>query len=98
MISIPSKRSPEKSEFQALRLHDHKQDEFTMTGYVRTTWNECKISSYLFPPNYLLKIMQGYYMNEYVHLFAKVTDGWFDYDRKCKHWKMNLFDIISELK
>ena len=89
-------KCPEKGGFEAVKMNDHKLDEITVTGYVRNTWNEFKISSHLFPPNYLIKVMQRYFMNEYVHLFQKDSGDW-DL-REYKHWKMNLFDIISTIE
>ena len=88
-------KCPEKAEFEVVKMNDSKKDEVVVTGFVRNTWNEFKISTHLFPPHYLIKIMHKYYLNQYVHLFH--IDSYSPVREECKHWKMSLIDIISSL-
>ena len=85
-FKISKIKCPERSLYQAITMNDKKKDTLTTFGFVRCKWKECKISDHLFPPQYLITIICGYYLNEFIHLFN---------DNNRKHHKINVFDIIE---
>ena len=76
-------KCPEIGEYQAITVNNEK-DTLTTFGFVRSKWKECGLSDDLFPPQYLITIICGYYLNEFVHLFD--TDN-------GNHYRINVFDI-----
>ena len=82
-------KCPDIGQYQAITVNDKKKDTLTTFGFVRCKWKECKISDHLFPPQYLITIICGYYLNEFVHLF-NIGNG--------KHYRINVFDIIDIVK
>ena len=68
-------------------IHDKRKDEMVVFGYVRREWRLSQIEHHLFPPQYLIRIMGKFYLNEEIHLFK-------EYDPNV-HWKIDVFDIIS---
>ena len=80
-------KCPKKSaEYRAFTMNDRKTDEMITSGFVRDKWRKCDIPNHLFPPQYLIRIMHNYYLNEYIHLF--------DMENRCDHWKIDVFDIF----
>ena len=69
---------------ETFTINDKKNDEMTVFGYVRNEWKLSDISDQLFPPRYLIKMIQTYFLNEYVHLI----------DIFSGHWKCDVFDIM----
>ncbi len=82
-------KCPRISGFVAVTLNDTVKDEMAVYGFVRNIWKASDISDHLFPPHYLVKIICGYYLNEFVHLFDAKSDEHYE------HWRINVFDIIS---
>ena len=80
---------PVKGSYQAIVIHDKHDEiknEIITFGYVKYQWRKCNLSDTLFPPQYLIRIIVRYYMNnEWVHLFSNVTK---------QHFKINAFDIV----
>ena len=81
-------KCPWKMGGKVLAMNNPKDDEFTVFGYIRSQWRECRIHDQLFPPRYLIKIMNKYYLNEWIHLIDKISS---------KHWKINVSDIINNI-
>ena len=77
---------PDKSCYQAITTNDKHKDQLTTFGYIRGLWSDSGIDNHLFPPEYLIRIICGYYLNEWAHLFDCKTG---------KHYKINVFDIIN---
>ena len=72
---------------QTFAVHNKQNDELAMFGFVRREWKLSGIEvDYIFPPYYLLKVMQTFYWNECVHLF----NAW-----NGKHWRVDIFDILD---
>ncbi len=78
-------KCPRKGEFEAITVCDKVKDEVITTGFVRGQWRLCGIGDHLFPPQYLIKLMNSYYLNEFIHLFGCWSG---------EHWKINVFDIV----
>ena len=72
--------------YQAITIQNKNRDTLTTFGFVRRKWKESKISDHLFPPHYLISIICGYYLIQFVHLF-NAANG--------EHYKINVFDIID---
>ena len=53
-------------------------------------WKQCGISDHLFPPEYLIRIICGYYINEFVHLIGDMIGI-----ENGQHYKINVFDIMN---
>ena len=78
-------KCPTSGDYQAFAIHDGKKDEVTTFGYVRDQWKESMIDNHLFPPQYLIKMICGYYWNEWIHLFRI---------RTCDHHRVDVFDLF----
>ena len=79
-------KCPEKGTYQAITFNDRIIDDLITFGYLRSRWITSGMDNHLFPPQYLIKIIYGYYWNEWVHLFDMST---------CDHYKIDvtvLFD------
>ena len=63
-------RIPGKDEYQACAINDIMKDELISFGYVRGKRRQRQLSDHLFPPEYLIRIIYGYYWNECIHLFG----------------------------
>lgn len=63
-------KCPLAANFRAFAFNDRKKDKIITFGYMRDVWKQCKINDIFFPPEYLVKIIYGYYWNEFVHLFT----------------------------
>ena len=74
----------EVAEYQAITIKDKLKNELAVFGFVRNEWNVLQINERLFPPRYLLNIVQKYYLNEVIHLFAGGL-----------HYAIDVFDIVS---
>ena len=79
-------RSAITGNCQAFTINNKDKDEKAVFGYIRAEWNESEISDNLFPPRYLIRIINRYYMNEWVHLWST------NYQQHCR---INVFDILS---
>ena len=73
--------------YQVLATNDKIKDSLTTFGYIRKQWKQCGINNFLFPPQYLIRMICDYYMNVWIHLFT---------NRFKKHFKINAFDIIND--
>ena len=80
-------KCPKKKMYEAFAISDKGKDQMTVFGYVRCTWRTSHIDDHLFFPDYLIRTMGGYYMNEEMHLF--------DAQDSRDHWKINVFDLLS---
>ncbi len=78
-------KCPAKSIFGGIVVNNRLKDEKCVFGYVRCTWKTCKFSNYFTMPYYLLKIINAYYLEEYVYLLDKITN---------KHYKMSTLEIV----
>lgn len=79
-------KCPRKGKYQAISIHDSNKDELVTVGFIRNSWNECKMSYHLFPPQYLMRIINRYYWREYVYLIDADSGD---------HWKIDIFDILQ---
>ena len=79
-------KCPERGCYGAFTINDKVRDSLVTFGWIRRKWRACGINSHLFPPEYLIRIMCGYYLNERVHLLNTHTGD---------HYKINVFDIIK---
>ncbi len=79
-------KCPRIAAFDAVTINDTQMDEMTVYGFVRNIWKASEMSDHLFPPHYLVKIIIGYYLCEFIHLFER---------KSGEHWRVNVFDIIS---
>ena len=77
---------PEKSQYQAIAYKNRKQDDMTTFGYIRDRWSKCGMDNHLFPPQYLIRVICGYYWNEEVHLFGMAD---------CEHYKIDVFELFN---
>eukprot|EP01084_Bolivina_argentea_P279150 477202_1 len=78
-------KCPRESTYASVVMNDQKRDEKIVFGFVRKQWKVSKISDHCFPPLYLIKLMNAYYLNEFIHLLDK-QDG--------SHWKISTLDIV----
>lgn len=69
--------------------NDNETLKFLIWGYIRQFWNKhFTATENRFLPDYLIKIIYQYSINEWIHLFANCIT--------CKeHYKMNAMDIVN---
>ena len=79
---------PEQSRFEVIAMDDKSKDNLTTFGFIRCKCKECGIDNHLFPPEYLIRILCGYYINEFVHLINNKTG---------RHYKIDVFSIIDNV-
>ena len=84
-------KCPVKGAFKAFVITDELKDELSVYGFIRNLWKVASISEHLFPPQYLIKIIDKYHHNEDVHVISG------RHSHFGKHWKMNVFQILSGL-
>ena len=53
---------------------------------MRNKWKKSDMNNHLFPPQYLIKIICGYYWNEFIHLFR---------DHTGHHHKIDVFKLFN---
>ena len=80
-------KCPQKASYQAFVVGDKRKDQMAVFGYVRIEWFKSQMEDHLFPPEYLIRIMGRYYLNEEIHLFGCISGS--------VHWKINVFDIVT---
>ena len=78
-------KCPRTGEHFAFKVNQTRSDEFLVHGFVRDTWRLSAIDEHLYPPQYLIKMIDKYYFNEWVHLISKYHG---------EHSKMSVFDIL----
>ena len=78
-------KCPERVRYQVIKVNDKNKDTLSTFGWIRCKWKEFGIDDHLFPPEYLIRVICGYYLNEFVHLFSHTGD----------QYKINAFDIID---
>ena len=78
-------KCPINGQFHAFSYNDDERDERTVFGYIREFFQN--ISDIKFPPIYLIKIIDKYFLNEWIHLFFF---GW-----DSLHWRIDVCDIFA---
>lgn len=68
--------------------NDNKTLNLLIWGYIRHFWNNFSTTENRFLPDYLIKIIYRYGIDEWVHLFANCMFH-------KEHYKMNVMDIIN---
>ena len=76
---------PMRGYLKAFTINDKENDEMMVFGYMRNEWKLSDLAGHLFPPRYLIKMIQTYFLNEYVHLTHLPTG---------LHWKCDVFEIV----
>eukprot|EP01084_Bolivina_argentea_P283230 485020_1 len=77
-------KCPVSHVIQTAILNDCNAEELITFGFVRDSWKNKQYSHILFPPFYLIKLVQFYYWKDEIHLF------W----NSC-HWKKSVDDILN---
>ena len=63
-IFIKSKvKCPTKNACQALAINDARSDELTVFGFILNTWKTSEINNLIFPPRYLIKLNNKFYLD-----------------------------------
>lgn len=81
-------KMPTNAICECVTINDGEHTESVLTfGFVRNEWNKCNMYNHMFPPNYIIKLIQSYYIGEeYVILFTS---------HNKKQYKINALDIIG---
>ena len=72
--------------FKAILIGNTKRRHLVTYGYSRRIWNEYKMGMGRFPPQYLMKLIEGRFSFEELHLFTR------NYSRRC--FRVDLDDIL----
>ena len=78
-------KCPGKGGYRAFTINNKSKNELSVHGFVRDTWKLSEISDHLYPPQYLIMIINKYYWNEWVHVIEIYTG---------KHFKIDTLDIL----
>ena len=82
-------KCPQRGKFKAFTINDKNQEKIVTHGFIRDVWTEYNMNDQLFPPKYLINIIQKYYINEFIHLFDESDTG------IGKHWRIDVFEIFK---
>eukprot|EP01084_Bolivina_argentea_P168784 292616_1 len=87
---------PKRKSFSgyAVITRNSQRAELITFGFVRKCWIEYEIGEHMFPPQYIVKLMQSWVDEEYVHLIYNR----YDWNNHQYHWKMNVAHIINHLQ
>ena len=85
-FKVSKTKCPSKGRYQAITVNDRQKDKLLTFAFVRSRWKLCVIDDHLFPPEYLIRIICNYYINEWIHLFKNATG---------EHYKIDVFDILK---
>eukprot|EP00483_Globobulimina_turgida_P010456 UN10477 len=78
-------KCPMKSKFNAV-IVDNFENHQLVVGYVKDLWRMKKFANIMYPPKEVINIIQRYYYNQEIHLFADKS-----------HWKVNVDDILNNV-
>eukprot|EP01084_Bolivina_argentea_P257307 433472_1 len=81
----------ESKNFHAITMCNDMEDELIVFGYIRSLWrNDNIFDSVTFPPFYIIKLINDWYCNEYLHILETVNDPVY-------HWKIHVDKIIESM-
>lgn len=76
--------------FRAIIMNNDNKQEIIVSGYIRFNLLKNIKNNKLFPPSYIIKLIQTWYKNEYLHLM--------EYSWHSKsHWKIKLDYILNNI-
>ena len=81
-------KCPKRDQYHAFVIGDKHKDQMAVFGYIRSEWKISQIDDYLFPPEYLIRIMGRYYLKQEIHLFN------YHIAKRGDHWKIDAMDIF----
>eukprot|EP01084_Bolivina_argentea_P034634 64122_1 len=79
-------KCPVSNVVQTAILNDYKMEELISFGFVRDNWKNKQYKNILFPPFYLIKLIQSYYWKDEIHLFWTMF-----------HWKIRIDDVLNNI-
>lgn len=78
----------------AICMKDEENDELTVNGFVRNLYKQEPFQKMQYPPNYLIKIIQNKYYNEYLHIIHISNET----KNNSKQYKINTINILNAIK
>ena len=81
-------------KFRTVIMRNLDKEECIVFGFVRKTWRKCHIEWQIFPPQYILKLIQSWYWNDYfddLHILKDYESGGIHCTINVKHIVDNLF-------
>eukprot|EP01084_Bolivina_argentea_P264730 448535_1 len=86
-LFIKSKiKCPSKGKFYGIITNDSKYDEILCFGFVNYCYKGNNFKNMQSLPFYLIKLINGYFCHEELHLFQRAGIG---------HWKINIDHILQ---
>eukprot|EP01084_Bolivina_argentea_P206793 352957_1 len=79
-------KCPKPTIYEAITFENSKRDELIVFGYMRKEWNLNNFSQDIFPPFYLLKLIQLWYWTGVTYLINK---------NSRERWKINTIDLFD---
>lgn len=79
-------KCPEKGYCEAVAVNDAQKDELATFGFMRKKWKTCDMGFNSFPPEYLMRIISEYYINEYIHIF---------FHRSRQYYKIDIMHVMN---
>ena len=97
-IDIPANTSYSTMSCNSIVMNEGVKQNLIVFGFVRYCWNKYKIGFDIFPPQYLIKLMEKWCVDEYLHII-ECGSGWYWSDnynpRYQTHLKLRVDDILE---
>ena len=91
MIITKSKiKCPEKGEYHGVCVYDEEYENKLTFGFIRDCWKGLEFGDVMYPPFYLCKFIQQWFVKETLHLFAKKSTL-----NQRNHFNIDLDNILS---
>ncbi len=68
---LPSYTSDSNLKYYGIIMAEPLRQELIISGYVRECWSKCKIGDDRYPPVHLVKVMQSFCTEEYLHILTR---------------------------
>ena len=79
-------KCPFKGDCRAFAINDREKDDIVTVGFLRSRWIQSGMNEHLFPPQYLIQIICGYYWNECINLLEIGARN---------HFKIDVFKLFE---
>eukprot|EP01084_Bolivina_argentea_P153177 267094_1 len=82
-------------KYNAIIMRDSVRENLIVFVFFRRSWKECNMECDMFPPRYIIQLIQLWFVDECIHLLQ--FDEFAINKVKGNHWKIMVNDIINNL-
>ena len=87
---LPSDKLDYVLEWKAVTWSHPINDNLLVNGWMKRIWKQCQMNEHLFPPQYLLKLIEQHSMTEMVDIFAARTTT-----LTLRHYRMTAMQLFE---